>query len=494
MLHLCPLMDLYHVAGPYPALSLGVLITVLVGLGLTFIKRRRTQSLSLPPTPTYSKNVYTKADPFPSSVIFPPSRRGALAQLLPSSKLAKKETSIEISELKSKQLPTTHTQDPNKPDQYTPTGISTQEIKALGTFPDYSVLSGVPYPKPCPSFDITKAAFRPFRPFRWTYHQTMAVMKMEPDYWLELESNYFRRMKQRQELLREHGEKIMFWTPGSELASRELMEMVLQFLCHKYPHYFQLERDNTVLRNRLLETTTDIAALHPLEVLFRNVPEDYAVMCRNEQDGLYYLRCAMICSSVGWNIGLHKNKVLRAIHDNVPQWEEKMAFSVDRWFTKLPTDQPVQRGSWGIEDWEAFFAPNGTPRSVFAAAGNEAACTIDDLQLRCDWQTLRRLPVSGAVIFNFKAVFNKLTDLAAEPYVPALLHQVISQGQRDLIDYKMERHVEALAKEHLAKWAEKQVADGLVPADWDVGTLEQHPYFPGWKDKMVDDFPACPCV
>lgn len=155
-------------------------------------------------------------------------------------------------------------------------------------------------------------------------------MKMESDYWLELESNYFRRMKQRQELLAEHGEKIMFWTPGSELASRELMEMVLQFLCHKYPHYFQLEEGNTVLRNQLLKTTTDIPSLHPLEVLFRNVPEDYAVMCRNEQDGLYYLRCAMICSSVGWNVGLHKNKVLRAIHDNVPQWEEKMAFSVDR--------------------------------------------------------------------------------------------------------------------------------------------------------------------
>ncbi|KAK8118062.1 uncharacterized protein PG998_006343 [Apiospora kogelbergensis] len=485
-------MDLYHVVGPYPALSLGVFIAVLVGLGYTFIKGRRS-TISVPPSPTYRKNVHAKADPYPSSVVFPPSRRSAVAQLLPPSKLAKKQTSIDVPELRSKQLPTTHTQDLDRPDQYTPTGISTQEIKAMGAFPDYSVLSGVPYPKPCPSFDITKAAFRPFRPFRWTYHQTMAVMKMEPDYWLELESNYFRRMQQRQELLREHGEKIMFWTPGSELASRELMEMVVQFLCHKYPHYFQLEDSNTKLRNQLLETTTDLVALHPLEVLFCNVPEDYAVMCRNETDGLYYLRSAMICSSVGWNIGLHKNKVLRAIHDNVPQWEEKMAFSVDRWFTKLPTDQPVQRGSWGIEDWEAFFAPNGTPRSAFAG-GNESACTVEDLQLRCDWQTLRRLPVSGAVIFNFKAVFNKLTDLRREPYVPALLHRVVAAGPRDLIGYKMERHVEALAKDCLAEWAAEQVADGLVPKDWDVGTLEQHPYFPGWKDKMVDDFPACPCV
>lgn len=78
--------------------------------------------------------------------------------------------------------------------------------------------------------------------------------------------------------------------------------------------------------------------------------------------------------------------------------------------------------------------------------------------------------------------------------MPALLHQVVTGGPRDLINYKMERHVEKIAAEHLAQWARQQVEDGLVPADWDVGTLEQHPYFPGWKDKMVDDFPACPCV
>jgi hypothetical protein len=155
-------------------------------------------------------------------------------------------------------------------------------------------------------------------------------MKLEPDYWLELEQNYFRRMEERMKIWKEQGEKVMFHTPGSELASRELMEMVLQFLTIRYPHYFQLEADKTVFRNRLLGTTTVINSMHPLEVLYRHVPEDFAVMCRSEEDGLYYLRSAMICSSVGWNVGLHKNKVLRRIHDNVPLWEEKMAFSVDR--------------------------------------------------------------------------------------------------------------------------------------------------------------------
>lgn len=60
-----------------------------------------------------------------------------------------------------------------KSSRRTPTGFSAADIHKLGSFPDYAVLSGVPHPKPCPAFDIHRAVFRPFRPFRWTYHQTM---------------------------------------------------------------------------------------------------------------------------------------------------------------------------------------------------------------------------------------------------------------------------------------------------------------------------------
>lgn len=52
-------------------------------------------------------------------------------------------------------------------------GFTVGEVKALGDFPDYATLSGVPLPSPLVDFDITKAIPRPYRPFRWSYHQTM---------------------------------------------------------------------------------------------------------------------------------------------------------------------------------------------------------------------------------------------------------------------------------------------------------------------------------
>ena len=66
--------------------------------------------------------------------------------------------------------------DPNK---YVYSGHKVQEIRALGDFPDYSTLSGVPLPEPYLEHDITKALPRPYRPFRWSYHQTMCKLPSE---------------------------------------------------------------------------------------------------------------------------------------------------------------------------------------------------------------------------------------------------------------------------------------------------------------------------
>lgn len=58
-------------------------------------------------------------------------------------------------------------------------GFSVDEIKALEDFPDYAELSGVSLPTPYPEFDIEKALPRPYRPFRWAYHQTICKFNLQ---------------------------------------------------------------------------------------------------------------------------------------------------------------------------------------------------------------------------------------------------------------------------------------------------------------------------
>jgi hypothetical protein len=158
----------------------------------------------------------------------------------------------------------------------------------------------------------------------------IALTKMEPDWWLEIESTYAQRVAQRQALFAEHGESVLNSLPGSEHACKELMEMCVQFLCARYPQYFTLNPDKLVLHNKILNTTTDMKAMPALEVLLNNVPEDFAIMLRDPETGTYRFRAGMICSSLGWNLGTKMGMCLQEIHQPIPDYKEKMQFSMDR--------------------------------------------------------------------------------------------------------------------------------------------------------------------
>ncbi|KAH8676760.1 hypothetical protein BGZ60DRAFT_372151 [Tricladium varicosporioides] len=460
-------------------------------------KHRRTSGASTPPrslSPEKSATKVTSVTSTPDYTnTFPPSRRSILPELAKeSSPLSKK---ILLSGTFDDDFPAKDVlpidrcyETENQSTKYTPTGFTTEEVKALGDFPAYDVLSGVPLPAAYENFDPEKAIARPYRPFRWAYHQTMSFYKMETDWWLEVENTYTDRVKERQGLFRDHGSKVLDFLPGSELVCKELMEMCLQFYCARYPQYFSLSADKKTFHNGLLHTETNIKSMHPLHVLLNNVPEDFAIVLRNEKDGQYYFRAGVVCSSLGWNVGTKIGMNLQQIHVPIPDYKEKMSFSMDRYFSKMPTNTPIQRGSWGLEIGTPLFMPAGHPHEKFREM-QKSDLTIDECYLRVDWQTLRRLPLSAGIVFNFKALFTPVQEFRDEPYIPALVLKILNEGKKNLMEYKNTWHVEHVCKPALEQYAREQIEKGwVVPEsadeeEWTVATLAESPYYPGWEKK-----------
>ncbi|KAL2849226.1 hypothetical protein BJY01DRAFT_147019 [Aspergillus pseudoustus] len=445
---------------------------------------RRASTSKTPPrsiSPLKKEAGAAVSQPSPANPVevLPPQRRHVLATL----GVSYKETGEK--DVRRKILPmtgdyNTACQDGDE-DRYTPTGFSVADIRALGDFPDYAALSGVPLPVAYRDFDIEKALPRPYRPFRWNYHQTMSLTKLEPDWWLELENTYKERIAQRKELFVKHGSSVLEALPGSELACKELMEMVLQFLCARYPQYFSLV-DSRIFKNGILGTEQDIRAKPPLEILMDNVPEDFGIMLRDDETGNYFLRAGVICSSMGWNVGTKIGLQLHRIHDPIPDYKEKMQFSMDRFFTKMPSDKPIQRGSWGLEIGQPLYMPADDPHEKVRTF-QDPNLKVEDCCLRVDWQTLRRLPLSGAVVFNFKALFTRITEFRDEPCVPALLKKIMTEGKENLMKYKGTWHVEHVLLPKLEEWIREQEESGLAPKDWEVATLDDSPWFKNWQDK-----------
>lgn len=130
-------------------------------------------------------------------------------------------------------------------------------------------------------------------------------------------------------LYAQKGKRVLNCLPGSELACKELMELVLQYVCARYPQYFSLV-DNRVLRNKILDTEQDVWSKPPLEILLDNIPEDFGITLRDDQTGFYVLRAAVICSSIGWSIDEKMGLPLHLIHAPVPDYN-KMQTSMDRY-------------------------------------------------------------------------------------------------------------------------------------------------------------------
>lgn len=145
------------------------------------LRGRRASSATTPPRSLSPEKKAVTAVPFPIDYIesFPGSRREALAKVMQMTPQASGGHLVGLESERSMSSEMMMPYEANYMEvdgsKYTPTGFSIDEIKALGDFPNYAELSGVPLPEPYLDFDIDKALPRPYRPLRWAYHQTMGT-------------------------------------------------------------------------------------------------------------------------------------------------------------------------------------------------------------------------------------------------------------------------------------------------------------------------------
>jgi hypothetical protein len=141
------------------------------------IVRRRVSGAGTPPRSlSPSEKTVSSTEPNYADT-FPPSRRFTLAD---TNSASKPDVECKILDepdetWKTNLVPVDTSYLHADDSHFLPCGFSVKEVKALGDFPDYATLSGVPLPSPYWEFDIKKALPRPYRPFRWAYHQTMCM-------------------------------------------------------------------------------------------------------------------------------------------------------------------------------------------------------------------------------------------------------------------------------------------------------------------------------
>ncbi|KIK54329.1 hypothetical protein GYMLUDRAFT_88154 [Collybiopsis luxurians FD-317 M1] len=244
-------------------------------------------------------------------------------------------------------------------------------------------------------------------------------------------------------------------------------------------------------------------AENALKIAVLLVQDDIALMLEGT-DGRYYFQGGAICIPGFWRMRDKLGLSLEEIHieGNVPQSsdETKLRTAMNRHFQRMAVDKPIIRNNYSIQvippkdircvtkgvhstsieamdgndssidpeelSWssytngpeEAFVHGNRYPTSTDKT--DPVVVLPENLRLRSERQTLRRLPLSGAIVFGIRTYIFPLEDLVKEPGVPARMASAIRSWPADVRQYKGSKLYEGIALEYLDKNAEKQRLEG----------------------------------
>ncbi|KAG7097856.1 hypothetical protein E1B28_005170 [Marasmius oreades] len=362
----------------------------------------------------------------------------------------------------------------------------------------------------------------PYRPFRWgQYHVTMGVRDMLWADWIELDNDFPTYYAIRNHRLHSQGENVLRLLPdrpgvvqSARHAAVELAHELSDFVTKRYPSTFTATRDSSGIiktmnihpMNVHLELPPSLLK-DPSKLVLREVgqeeaeeamriaallvQDDLALMIEGT-DGRYYFQGGAICVPGFWRmrdkIGLPLDEIHTTGH--VPQFQEKLQNSLERFFKRLSVQKPVIRNNYFMQIVKPEnMRRNGTvptdipPRKEdedlidplelswsTTTNGNEdnfvhgrpahpdAEPIVEpgNLQLRTERQTLRRLPLSGAIVFTIRTYLIPLTELGKEPGVPARLASAVRSWPEGIGRYKGRKNYEQVLLEYLDTCAEEQ--------------------------------------
>ncbi len=214
-------------------------------------------------------------------------------------------------------------------------------------------------------------------PFEWK----IGVRPLDLEKWLIIDDALDADRDEKAKLIDARHHEVVVVTPGAEVASAELLDLVVEHLAA-----------------RNVATLGGDASAHPIEQAARLVQEDLVVLERSAV--AWHLTAACVCFPTRWDLASKRGLSMADIHGPVPRYATDLEARTDTFFDRLRVERPVWRTNWTIDaDHGNRLEPDvaGVPTEPITAEN-----VADALCLRVEYQTLRRLPKSDAIVFTIR--------------------------------------------------------------------------------------------
>lgn len=175
-----------------------------------------------------------------------------------------------------------------------------------------------------------------------------------------------------------------------------------------------------------VEPAEPVGAEHPLVAAARLVQEDLALLQRI--DDAWVLTAGVVCFPSHWTVRDKVGLPLEGVHAPVAHYGEELRDKVDRFHERLTVDRPGWRRNWFVNPTDELHLP---------AYGQQMhiADTIEPdgspMWIRSEYQTLRRLPETGAILFTIRVQRAPLGVLRGRPDLAAKMLEATRSWDRE---------------------------------------------------------------
>ena len=257
---------------------------------------------------------------------------------------------------------------------------------------------------------------------------TIGLRQLDLATWLEVDRHYESYLAQKRVLVARDRDAVFLAEPETDAAQEEVFGLVRDHLIGGFPSIFPGTRQWEAALAALDRIGSEDHP--PLLAASLMVQEDLVLMRRGE-DG-WRLAAASLCFPSSWTLAEKFGRPLDEIHGPVPGFGAgtRPAELIARMFDNLRLDRPVERMNWSLQaDAELHKPMSELEREELAAAKSArfGATPVETAFIRVERQTLRKLPVSGDVLFTIRIFVDPMVALARHPDRAALARSLAGQ-------------------------------------------------------------------
>ena len=239
--------------------------------------------------------------------------------------------------------------------------------------------------------------------------------------WIDVDERLPAYLREKDRLFRDRPTEVFAAEPGTDGAQREVLAVLADHLPVRFPQVYR--RDGDAMRIAP-DTVVALADDPPLLTAARLVQDDLVLMRRGESG--WRLAAASLSFPSSWSLAEKFGRPIHEVHAPVPGFGggTRNAELIARMFDNLRPETPVIRWNWSLYGDDRLFHPDvAGPQERRFGAGAQAEHVV----LRSERQTLRRLPLSGDIVFTIKIAVDPLAALERHSRGPQIAAALIAQ-------------------------------------------------------------------